>query len=361
MLFIRRKLLGKDFRQAHTAAFACLTIIWIGYYMVTDSGVDVTNLVFWPTAYFLALWLIGFSVPRFFLKLLSQKFHVKVIYHLGIAVLFGIIHMILTDVFIVLIERFLNLPEHFILGNLPTKWLFSWHHLFHGFIWYIIYIGTLNMFYFQALYLAEEAKNHNLSASLSDARVKTLSTELNPHFLFNAMNSIVMQVRKNENSLAVEGLADLGDMLRAVLTTRDEIFISLKKEIELLNHYISLEKKRFGEKINIEIDCHPKILHYSVPKLLLQPIVENAFKHGINLNNATSVLSVQIVEKESFINIQVFNSSNEKIKWPSGVGKSVGLPNTVERLRRLYGADYVFQIKQSEAGVLIDITLPKRT
>ncbi|MEM1408204.1 MAG: histidine kinase [Bacteroidota bacterium] len=342
-------------------AFACFTVISIGFYMVTDPGADVTHLVFWPVAYFLTLWLLGFAIPWFFLKWLGKPFQTKVVYHLGVAVLFGTVHMVLTDVFIVLLERFLNLPEHFIFSDLPSKWLFSWHNLFHGFIWYFIYTGVLNMLYFQAMYLAEEAKNQDLNSSLSNARVRTLSTELNPHFLFNAMNSITMQVRKNENAQAVEGLADLGDMLRAVLNTRHEIFISLKKEIELLNHYISLEKRRFGEKIKIEVDCHPKILHYSVPKLLLQPIVENAFKHGINLNDQTSVLSIKIVEIDHFVKIQVFNSNTGKITWPSGGGKSVGLPNTVERLRRLYGTDYTFQIKQSETGVLIDITLPKQT
>lgn len=360
MLFIRRKMLGKEFKKAHSATFLGFTLITIGFYFLINSKANLEDLINWPVAYFLTLWLLCMFIPSFFLKGLTLGFQKKVSYQIGIGLLFGIVHMTLSDVVIILLERLMKLPEHYALTDLPVKWLASWHDLFHGFLWYLVYLGFLNIVYFRESYLAERALSQRLRASLSNAQVKTLSAELNPHFLFNAMNSIATQIRKNENTQAIEGLAGLGDMLRAVLNTRNEVFIPLKGELDLLNHYISLEKRRFGDKVVVEVECEPEILDILVPKLILQPIVENAFKHGVTLDLNEVRILVRGLDMADAINLQVFNSCKRKMNWTVNGNKSIGLPNTVERLRKLYGTDYSFHVKQSETGVLVDIKLPKK-
>ncbi|MEM8569151.1 MAG: histidine kinase [Bacteroidota bacterium] len=360
MLFLRQKILGKEFRNAYSFILFLLAALASLFQWVTNAGFQLPNLIYWPVAYFLILWILGFSIPNIFIRTLTLTFNKGLVLLFVSSFLFGITHMLLTDVTVVLLERLLMVPENYILYELPDKWLSQWESAFHGFVWYWIYVAILFIVYFREMYQIELVKNKDLEQNLSNAQVKTLSTELNPHFLFNAMNGIAMQIRKGDSEEAVEGIASLGQMLRAVLNTRNEVLISIREELELIEQYISLEKKRFRDRVSVKIHCKPELDVYKVPKLLLQPIVENAFKHGISSETGSGKIDLKLYDEDNRLVLQVFNSG-EGMDWATINGKSIGLPNTVERLRRIYQSDYSFRINQKENGVLVEIAIPKRT
>ena len=358
MLLIRRKLLGQDFKNVHFSILLVISIICVGYKQITVPGATLDSLVYWPLSYFLMLWLLTGFIPILFLHSLTMENQKAISYHAILALLFGFTHVALSDITIVLLERLFNIPGHLALGSLASKWLTEWQESLKSSIWYFVTLAGISILYYRELYKNEQKKNQQLVERLEEAEVKTLSTELNPHFLFNAMNGIAMQVRKNESQQAIESIANLGEMLRAVLNTRNNVFITVEEELKLLDHYIALEKRRFKERIIIEVNCEKKVLGSTLPKLLLQPIVENAFKHGINADPGESKILVNIFAHVDKLCIDVFNTGNSRITWPAQKGKSIGLPNTVERLRKLYKNNFVLLIKQGANGTLVKIELP---
>lgn len=360
MLSIRSKLLGHNFRRWHTAVLFAAAIACLIYQYMSDPETLLSSWIYWPMAYFITLRLLSYAVPFLFIQILNQSKVNLILYHLFFSILFGVMHVLVTDICIVLLERLFQIPEHFDLAELPKKWWAEWHKIMVSSLWYLLTLAGLSLIYFRELFTQERSKNISLSQDLSGAEVKTLSTELNPHFLFNAMNGIAMQVRKNENSQAIESIAHLGEMLRAVLTTKNEVFITVNEELELLDHYLSLEKRRFGAKIEINVHYQEEVRDFLVPKLLLQPIVENSFKHGFSDNMERLKIKIDLTLNDERLKINVFNTSADRLVWAIQSGKSIGLPNTVQRLTKLYEEDYSFQIKQNEFGVLVSIELPRQ-
>ncbi len=358
MLLIRRKLLGQDFKKVHHSILLLTFIICVVYEQITVPGATLNSLVYWPLSYFLMLWLLTGFIPILFLHGLTMDNQKAISYHTILALLFGFTHVALSDISIVLLERLLNIPEHLALGSLASKWLNAWQESLKSSIWYLVTLAGISILYYRELYKNEQKKNEQLVQRLERAEVKTLSAELNPHFLFNAMNGIAMQVRKNESQQAIESIANLGEMLRAVLNTRNNVFITVEEELKLLDRYISLEKRRFKERIIIEVNCENKVLGSIIPKLLLQPIVENAFKHGVNADPGESKILVNVFAHVDKLCIEVFNTGTSRITWPMQKSNSIGLPNTVERLRKLYKNNFVLLIKQGTNGILVKIELP---
>ncbi|MEM7109499.1 MAG: histidine kinase [Bacteroidota bacterium] len=361
MFFLRQQLASKQFKNAYSLTLLLITAAVALVSLMTNSVTDISGLIYWPIAYFLILWTLGFFIPGAFLSALSLDFTRGLIWHFGFSCLFGLSHMLLTDISIVLLERFLSVPEHYTLTDLPVKWYDRWYNFFHGLVWYWVGMILLFVIYFREMYQYEKAKNEDLIESLSEAQVKTLSTELNPHFLFNAMNGIAMQIRKGDNEEAVGGIASLGEMLRAVLSTRNEVLITVRDELALVEEYISLEKKRFRDRVSVEMHCKKDLYTYKMPKFLLQPVVENAFKHGISGKIDAAKIVLKLFEQGNRLVMQVFNSGENTKNWTGMYGRGLGLPNTVERLRRIYQSDYSFHMKQQQNGFLVEIAIPKVT
>lgn len=183
-----------------------------------------------------------------------------------------------------------------------------------------------------------------------------LRNELNPHFLFNAMNSISMRVRLKENPSAVEMIAALNDLLRASLRTAGKELIPLQQERDLLEKYLIIERARFEEdRVTFEIARNTEQL--LVPELLLQPILENAFKHARLLANENTNVKVSSTLMEGRLIITIFNNSNlEKLILPTH--NSIGLPNVISRLRRHYGLDFQFHSIVEDGGIAFKINIP---
>jgi LytS/YehU family sensor histidine kinase len=148
-------------------------------------------------------------------------------------------------------------------------------------------------------------------------------------------------------------------MLRHSLVAEPKQFVALKEEVDLLKKYLLLESERFRDRLNIEWAVDESLLTYQVPGLILQPIVENAFKHGISKNLGESLLKISIRKEDQSLIMEVFNTGSFlPINWDINKNKGLGLANTINRLIKLYKKDYKIQISERDRGVAVLVRIP---
>ena len=199
-----------------------------------------------------------------------------------------------------------------------------------------------------------------LRAEVAEARLDALRQQLNPHFLFNTLNHIAVRLRSREIDPALTMLLALSDLLRDVLRERAQL-IPLRDEVRMVERYLEIERARFGDRLQAEVSFEPRALDGLVPSLLLQPLLENAMRHGVSAADGCCRVWLKIRVDGSRLQIDV-RDAGPGIDPAKGAGTAgVGLTNTAERLRYLYGADHTFQLKTLDAGgLLVAIDVPFR-
>jgi two-component system LytT family sensor kinase len=176
-----------------------------------------------------------------------------------------------------------------------------------------------------------------LQRELAQARLDALARTLQPHFLFNALNSVAALVRLNENPRALQAVVALGDLLRTVLKTRGEALVPLNDELEFVERYLAVERLRFEEQLQVEYVIEPAVRSRPVPALILQPLVENAIRHGVEHAGQGRV---RIEAREDGGLVLVVGVHDVPLPPGSKVtGLGLGLEVTRQRLIWLYGAD----------------------
>jgi len=171
------------------------------------------------------------------------------------------------------------------------------------------------------------------------AELRALRAQLNPHFLFNALNTIAALIPP-EPEKAELMTVQLAKVFRHVLTHSDKSFSSLQEEIDFLRTYLEIEKVRFGERLRIEFDINEAVAGATVPSLILQPLVENALKHGLAPKVGDNELIIRAGRSGGFLSLSVEDNGvglREKDNVPSKTSTGVGLRNVRERLRTIYG------------------------
>jgi len=204
-------------------------------------------------------------------------------------------------------------------------------------------------------------------ALLAEARLMALQAQLNPHFLFNTLNTITQLVYDNPEA-AEEMITSLSELLRAVLATQHRREVTLDEEIELLERYCAIQKVRFADRLSIEYDIEPSAANVAVPTLLLQPLAENAIKHGITPDRAPGRVCIRAhTKKQNTLCIEIADTGGRPEGAPDEAGKNlefhegVGLANTRARLETLYPGRHVFALERAaEGGVLVRIEIPLR-
>lgn len=197
-----------------------------------------------------------------------------------------------------------------------------------------------------------------LRAEVAEARLDALRQQLNPHFLFNTLNHIVMQLRSRDVVPAERMLLALSDLLRDVLRERAQL-IPLRDEVRMVEGYLEIERERFGERLEAEVTFEPRVLDALVPSLILQPLLENAMRHGVSADDGRCRVWLSARADGQRLAIQVRDAGPGIAKHGSTPPTGVGLTNTSERLRYLYGADHAFTLRTlDEGGLLISIDLP---
>ncbi len=217
---------------------------------------------------------------------------------------------------------------------------------------FVLAFGQATNYYKQ--FREEELRRSQLESQLSKAQLDALKMQLHPHFLFNALNSISALQMENTEA-AQEMTARLGDFLRMTLENVGANEVTLEREIEFLECYLDIEKVRFGRRLTTNIEIAPDVLLCRVPNLILQPLVENAIRHGIAPNAASGQINIRAAGENGWLKISVADNGKgiENRKPDKAITGGLGLSNTKARLEQFYGANFRFELQNAKEGGLI--------
>ena len=229
-------------------------------------------------------------------------------------------------------------------------------------IYLLIAIITYAFSYYNR-YRQGELRATQLEAQLSQAQLQALKMQLHPHFLFNTLHSISALLTRDTES-ARKMISRLGDFLRLTLENSGSQEVSLKQEIEFLKCYLEIERIRFQDRLTTHVDVDPEALDARVPNLILQPIVENAIRHGIAPRSTPGLIDIQAKQVNGFVRIKVrdngpglpVNRSDDNL-----FNKGLGLSNTQTRLNRLYGPEHRFELTNDpRGGLVVTLEIPTK-
>lgn len=210
---------------------------------------------------------------------------------------------------------------------------------------------------FHRRFREREVHAARLEAELASARLDALTAQLQPHFLFNTLNSISTLMRRDVDA-AEEMLTHLGDLLHRTLRLGDRHEVTLAEELELLQHYLDIMKIRFEDRLTVRTDVGPGVASALVPHLVLQPLVENAIRHGISRRPGAGLLELSAHADGDSLEISVRDDG----EGLGGGAEGIGLSNTRRRLRQLYGDAHAFTLTPAAGGGLrVNLRIPLRT
>lgn len=226
----------------------------------------------------------------------------------------------------------------------------------------IVYVGVLGCGY--AYSYAREARDRaahaaRLTAQLAEARLDALRMQLNPHFLFNSLNTVAVLVREHNFSDAGRMLDLLAGVLRQVLLTDRPHEVPFENELDFLTQYLAIEQVRFSDRLTVHWLIQPEARAALVPDFIMQPMVENAIKHGVTKRAQGGTITVAAAIAGAHLELSVADDGTGIDESASRI-EGVGLTNTRERLRALYGEAASIAIETSEAGTKVQLRLPFR-
>lgn len=284
-----------------------------------------------------------------------QRWINRLLVHLAAGAGIALIHVALNALIIVLLEPF------------PWRKSYEFSEIFFGQLRsigdlnFLIYWGVLGAgfaFEYYRKYREGELHAAALQAQLAQAQLQALKMQLHPHFLFNTLNAIAALVRKNENKSATDMLAGLSDLLRLALENVGTQEVSLQRELEFLERYLEIERIRFADRLQVSMRIAPETLNARVPNLILQPLVENAIRHGIASRSTSGLIEIKAEREGELLRLQV---KDDGPGLPAGksLNNGVGLSNTLARLQRLYGANQALVFNNApEGGAVVTLEIP---
>lgn len=284
------------------------------------------------------------------MELLSKSLNALVLGFLGITVLFailiGVLDTLLTKLFNVNIPEEKNLSESFlILSNM----FYSFIYLF---IWNMIYV----IYHYIEKSGNDRLNNLTLQALVKELELKTIKSHINPHFIFNALNSIRALIDENPIR-ARQAITELSNILRSSMQADNIEMVSVEREFEIVRDYLALEHIRFEDRLKVEYDIDEDTLNMSVPYMMIQTLVENAIKHGISKNIGSGFVKIITKMEDDALIVNVRNSG---LLTDKSNETGFGLQSTSNRLNLLFGEHAKFEIQQvSDNMVEAKVIIPK--
>lgn len=236
-------------------------------------------------------------------------------------------------------------------GSLGETFQTAWaSNVAVGIVGYKIILTTNCALDYYRKFQAEKHRATLLEAQLAHAQLQALKMQLQPHFLFNTLNSISHLALETPRT-AVRMIALLGDFLRLTIDANGTQEVTLEKEIEFLKCYLEIEQIRFQDRLKVEIDLAPETRSAIVPNLILQPLVENAIKHGISKKMSAEKIVIEAKQDGAHLQIKVENDGHVISENGNGLIKNgIGLANTRERLHQLFKDDFRLDLAPLEGG-----------
>lgn len=320
-----------------------------------DQKTGVIVLIISP---WFSFWALGYLAAQVlaYINDLTKTHKYLVLSSTGIA--FGIIHTMLTPIVSLLLVRLLTTQK--------AKWsevyqnpLQQPQYILVASILFILFFILLDFLGKYRRLVEQNQRSSTLVDELGSAQLKSLKMQMRPHFLFNALNTISMMIREEKKNEATDMVANLSEMLRASLKESDKEFSTLTDEIKLINNLLAIEKYRFDDRLTVEVKVAEDTGDCLIPTLILQPIVENAFKHGVSKTIGKALVSVNCYLEDNNLILEVYNTGpNLPENWELQKFQNIGLANTSSRLVRIYGSDSKLIIEEKNEGILVTIKIP---
>jgi LytS/YehU family sensor histidine kinase len=275
--------------------------------------------------------------------------------HLPIAILAACVHVFLISIFLNMGTPEATFKEIFVraASNFNDSFL--------------IYAGILAVCFslvYSRRFRERELQTADLKNELSQAQLRALQMQLQPHFLFNTLNSISALTHKNPTA-ANTMIAQLSDLLRVLLKKEPPQEITLEEELGFLRTYLEIERVRFDDRLELEFNIELETLKAQIPSLILQPLIENSIRHGISKRRGSGIIRITSEKVKNRLFLEVYDNG---LGLPMGMddvtfAEGIGLRNTRHRLRKLYGEHHRFDIVAgtNQRGVRITMIIPFRT
>ena len=233
----------------------------------------------------------------------------------------------------------------------------TWH--FNLLIYWVI-VAVSFAFGYYGKFRERELRAAELEKSLAQAKLQALQMQLNPHFLFNSLHSISALMHQDVEA-ADRMIVRLSDLLRAALENSDAQEVTLRAELKFLQSYLEIEKIRFGPRLTVHMEIPADVLTACVPNLILQPLLENAIRHGIEPHAKPGIIELNARRANGELMLDVSDNGGG-VRDASALIEGIGLANTRARLRTLYGDAHRFELgNRPEGGLRVRLTIPFRT
>jgi signal transduction histidine kinase len=229
----------------------------------------------------------------------------------------------------------------------------------------LIYWGVIALVHaseYRRRFREREIVAAQLETKLAQAELQALRMQLHPHFLFNTLHAIAVLVRKQDTQASVRMLTGLSDLLRLALENVGRQVVPLKQELDFLNRYLEIEKTRFQDRLTVRVDIVPEALDAEIPNLILQPLVENAIRHGIAPRSSAGCVEIRACRQGGALVAHVRDDGRGlKENWEARSCSGMGLRNVRARLDQLYPGNHRFVIApHPDGGVLVTLAVPFR-
>jgi two-component system LytT family sensor kinase len=245
-------------------------------------------------------------------------------------------------------------------GEFSQLWTSKFYNgMFAAVVLYAIILTAGHLIESSARLSRQQTETARLSEQLSRSRFDALQRQIEPHFLFNTLHSIAGLVRENRNDAAVTMIARLSEFLRRVIEDSSHQLASLADEMAFLEQYLEIQKVRFADRLQVSVDIPRELLPAPVPTLMLQPMVENAIKHGIGKRVQGGAIRISASRRNGTLTISVYNDGpGLPANWDTH-GSGVGLSNVRARLQSLYGDGFGLTMHdRAPGGVEVLVSVP---
>lgn len=278
------------------------------------------------------------------LKVLEKPFKFQIFYLLILTIVYSILFGTISETFDFLIgynperlEKF-SRSERIFLGSFNAMWLIL--------VWNMIYY----IYHYVESNRRQQLDTFRLESMVKSLELQTIKSHINPHFIFNALNSIRALVDENPER-ARTAITELSNILRSSMQTEKLETVPLARELDIVKDYLALEHMRFEERLNIKLDVDERTLHYPVPPMMLQTLVENAIKHGISkqISGGEIEISSKLIDREHQL---IVRNSGKLNGYDPATEQGFGIRSTHDRLALLYQGKARFDIKEIESGVV---------
>lgn len=322
----------------------CLSLFLLLFFLFENS-LEISILDSLITSIFFALISLSLWYPTNYMSLDNHSLINVIFNNILIAVIATSLWLYVS--YFIITTVFQEYEEFFLYTSI---WRFT-----IGMLLYIIVIILYYVIIYYNNFTQKVLSESNFNALMTEAELKSLKYQINPHFLFNALNSISSLTISNPEK-AQEMSVNLSDFLRKTLSVNDVKKILLKEEIESIELYLKIEKVRFEDRLEFDIDIPEGCKDILIPNMILQPLIENAIKHGVYESSENIKINLSCEKKEKFVEIKVSNTYD-----PSSVsnfGEGIGLSNINSRLKLIYKRTNLVSITKSDNIFTVLLLIP---